>query len=340
MRARFEIPPRTGTGRAACHHGEILQGAFLDPRGDICPALVTLAMGNLGTYAEFVPVPDLPAERLTVDPPDRVKALRAAALTIETLDQRGRTVLCGGHLRLRGDVPVGLGMGSSTSDVIATIRAVVSSFGHRLSPRAVARLAVRAEEACDPLMLDGRPRLFAHRQGRVLEALGPALPSAVVVGCTTGGGRVVDTLALPAADYTDRDVSAFERLRLMLRRAVAAGDVALLGRVCTESAERNQRRLVKDELGVLVHVARGLGAAGVQVAHSGNVAGVLFDPAPPGLQQRLRACIRTLTGEGITVTRVFPTCDLTEDSHVPAHRRLPRSPGPHPRRRRTRLSSF
>ncbi|MGW5847925.1 GHMP family kinase ATP-binding protein [Streptomyces sp. NPDC055254] len=325
---------RTGAGHAACHHGEILQGVFRDATGRVCPALVTLPMTGPGSRAVFVPRPGTPPDRVTVLPGDRTKAARAAALAVAECARLRREPPCGGELRVTGDVPVGLGMGSSTSDVIAVLRAVADAYAVRLAPDAVARLAVRAELACDPLMLDARPVLFAQREGRVLEVLGARLPPLVVVGCALGGGAPVDTLSLPVPAYGDRDVRAYERLRALLRRAVATGDAALLGAVATASARRGQQVLRHPEFDVLTAIARRAGAVGVQIAHSGAVAGLLFDPAAPGLRHRVRAGVRALDGHGIPVTRTFTTFPTTEEfPHGPAHRGGGRPSGPDTPRR-------
>ncbi|MFD9906832.1 GHMP kinase [Streptomyces sp. NPDC059063] len=300
----------TGTGHAACHHGEILQGVFLDERGRRRAGLVTLPLAGLGTRARFVRRPG--TEDVTVVPADRTKALRAATYAMAECATRCQVPLCGGELRLFGSIPVGLGMGSSSSDVIAAVRAVADAFGARLDAGTVARLAVRAERASDPLMLDGRPLLFAQREGRVLEEFGAALPPAVVVGCTLGGGRPVDTLALPAQAHDDADVHAYERLRDLLRRAVTTGDPVLLGHVATESARRRQRVLAHEEFDVLTDIAGRAGAVGVQIAHSGNVAGLLFDPAAPGLRGRVACCTRALDAAGLPTTYTFHT-------HHPSH---------------------
>ncbi|MFJ9646144.1 GHMP kinase [Streptomyces sp. NPDC101206] len=314
----------TGTGYAPCHHGEILQGVFLDHDGRRCAGLVTLPMAGPGSRAEFTRRPGTAPGALTVVPADRTKAARAAALAIAECAERTGLPPCGGELRLTGDVPVGLGMGSSTSDVIAAVRAVADAYGLRMGAGTVARLAVRAERASDPLMLDdGRPVLFAQREGRVLEVLGPALPPLVVVGCTLGGGAPVDTLSLPVspspspspsvavavseADEDEDDVRACERLRTQLRRAVATGDVPLLGAVATASARRGQRVLGHPEFEALTAIARRTGAAGVQIAHSGAVAGVLFDPVAPGVRHRVRRCLHGLDAHGIPATRTFTT---------------------------------
>lgn len=315
-----------GSGHATCHHGEILQGVFLDASGRPCRGLVTLPMPGPGVRAEFTP---RPGGEVVVRPADRVKAARAATLTIAECARRTGLPPRGGFLVLDSDIPLGLGMGSSTGDVIAAVRAVVASYGVELPPGVVARLAVEAEHASDPLMLADRPLLFAHREGRVLEELGDALPPVVVVSCLTGGGRPVDTLGLPARDD---DVVAYEGLRAVLRRAIADADLGLLGQVSTESARHNQRVLPKEELAGLEAVAGRTGSAGVQVAHSGNVAGLLFDPAADDLDRRLWHCVRALTHRGIPVTRIFST-GRPKGGHGQPHRRRDQPTGPRTPRR-------
>ncbi|MFB6521858.1 GHMP kinase [Streptomyces sp. NPDC056401] len=350
----------TGTGQAPCHHGEILQGVFLDAAGRRCAGLVTLPMAGPGSSAAFVRRPGAEPEALTVAPADRTKAARAAVLAVAECARRTGQPPCGGELRLTGEIPVGLGMGSSSSDVIAAVRAVADSYGLRLEPSTVAGLAVRAELASDPLMLGGRPVLFAQREGRVLEVLGPALPPLVVVGCALGGGEPVDTLSLPTADVADADegdVRAYERLRALLRRAVATGSAELLGAVATASARRGQQVLGHPEFDALTALARRAGAVGVQIAHSGAVAGVLFDPAAPGLRRRVRGCLRALDAHGIPATRTFTTFagtgtgtgtgTTTEEiphhgpaQHGPAHRGVDRPAGPDTPRRPARLPAL
>lgn len=333
---------RTGTGYAPCHHGEILQGVFLDGEGRRCAGLVTLPLAGPGSRAVFVRRPGTAPDALTVVPADRTKAAHAAVLAVAECAELAGLPSCGGVLRLTGDIPVGLGMGSSTSDVIATVRAVADAYGLRgLAAETVARLAVRAELASDPLMWDGRAVLFAQREGRVLEVLGPALPPLVVVGCALGGGAPVDTLTLPAREAGDADIREYERLRALLRRAVATGDARLLGEVATASARRGQEVLDHPEFDALTAIARRVGAAGVQIAHSGAVAGVLLDPAAPGLRHRVRRCLRALDAHGIPATRTFTTAPTTKETpHGPAHRGGDRPAGPDTPRRPARLPAL
>ncbi|MFD8015847.1 GHMP kinase [Streptomyces sp. NPDC058955] len=312
--------PGTGTGHAPSHHGELLQGVFADAHGRPHAGLVTLPTTTPGTRADFTPHPGTPPDAVTVVPADRAKAARAARLAVAACAARTGRPAHGGTLRLTGAVPLGLGMGSSTSDVLATVRAVADAYGLRLDPGTTARLAVRAERASDPLMLDARPVLFAQREGRVLDVLGPALPPLLVVGCLLGGGAPVDTLALPAPAAGAADLRAYARLRDLLRRALADGDTPLLGRVATESASRAQHVLRHPEFDALVALARHTGAVGVQISHSGSVAGVLHDPNTPGAAHRAEATRRALDAHRIPHTRTFTAGGRPNSPHPPGTR--------------------
>jgi uncharacterized protein involved in propanediol utilization len=111
----------------------------------------------------------------------------------------------------------------------------------------------------------------------VLLDLGGPLPAVTVLGVNTEGGGV-ETLSLPPVPYTAWEVEAFQPVLGLLRRAVEKQDPALLGRVATASALINQRHRPKHHMPQLLRIAEETGALGVQVAHSGTVAGLLFEP--------------------------------------------------------------
>jgi uncharacterized protein involved in propanediol utilization len=284
-----------GVGWAACHHGELLQGVFADENHGLDRALVTLPLRSRGSRATFRTSSH---GTITVFPEDRTKARRAAELAVELCAREG-TVATGGRLDVASDVPVGWGMGSSTSDVIAAIRAVSDSYQVRLTLEQIAQLAVLAERACDSIMIEGRVVLFAHRRGAVLEVLGCRLPPLVVVGCVSTAVHGVDTLELPLAQYARHEIETFCGLRAALRKAIITQNVGLLGRVATASARINQRFLPKPELDFLIALSGQLGAAGVQIAHSGTVIGLIFDARLPDLACRIGRCIDALDCEGV-----------------------------------------
>ncbi|TWS24330.1 GHMP kinase [Tsukamurella sputi] len=283
-----------GTGRSAGHHGELLQGRFRCPVFDECPGLVTVPIGTVGSVAVFTPDgDDRVRTRTDGGAQDLEKARRAAEATIAHLRAHGAPGLTGGELRVTRTAAVGIGLGSSTADVLAAVRAVADSGGVHLDTDTVARLAVGAEGASDPLWSD-RPILFAHRHGHVIEELGPELPRMLLVRCVLGGP--VDTLALAPAGTGD--VEEYEELRALLRRAVADGDAAGVAAVATRSARLNQSRHYKPDLDRLIAAAERAGALGVQVAHSGNVAGLLFAHTLP---DRVRRAADRVRAEGFRV---------------------------------------
>lgn len=289
-----------GIGFAPAHHGELLQGMFLDDAGVPHRALVTLPQPALGTRAVF-----RPSYRHggVLGPPELIKVRRAAILTLGQLPGY-RTPAKGGQIEITSTVPRGVGMGSSTSDVTATIRAVADSHGHPLPKEEVARLAVLAECASDSVMIDDQVVLFAQREAVVLETFGQRLPPILVLGCDTAPEQEVDTLRLTPAPYDSAEIAQFGVLRAAMRRAVATSDVPLLGRVATASARINQRYLAKPQLELLLRIALKHGGCGVQVAHSGTVAGLIFDARAEAVGERIGRCAEELTRTGLPLTGV------------------------------------
>ncbi|MEO6503595.1 MAG: GHMP kinase, partial [Jatrophihabitantaceae bacterium] len=174
-----------------------------------------------------------------------------------------------------------------------------------LAKEEVARLAVLAECASDSVMIDDQVVLFAQREASVLEVFGLQLPSMLVLGCDTAPEEEVDTLRLPPAPYDSSEIARFGVLRAALRRAVAKADVALLGRVATASARINQRYLPKPRLETLLRLCAEHGGCGVQVAHSGTVAGLIFDARAEHVGEDIERCAAALSHAGLAVTGVI-----------------------------------
>ena len=214
------------------------------------------------------------ASMLEVIPAWKSKARRAAELALALI---GAPVV--GRLEIECAVATGVGLGSSTCDVVAAIRAVCSAHGVSLDPGELARLAIEAEGAADPIMFDGEMVLFAQRQGRVLESFGSWSPCYTVVSIDTDAGSAgVDTLSLPPPAYTDAELAMFERLVGRARDAFRQRDAGAIAAIATQSAALNQRLLALRNFHEIRQLADEYGALGVQIAHSGTLAGLLFDP--------------------------------------------------------------
>ncbi|WP_189936630.1 GHMP family kinase ATP-binding protein [Streptomyces sulfonofaciens] len=274
-----------GIGTAPSHHGELLQGAFED-HGEIRRGLVTLPCSLFGSSATIRLSRWEP--ELSVRPKWKTKSLSAVRGVLGALGMEGY----GGRLELHGDVAVGRGLGSSSSDVTAAILAVLSATGRHLPPERIARIAAAAEVATDPLIFD-RMLLFAQREGVVIEDFHRPAPSLEVVGFAFDD-QGLDTLSWPPARYTSWEIECFRALRGLLRRAVEHGHLAELGRIATASARINQRFLPVPRFERVLDVAAECGALGVQVAHSGTIAGLLFDARRPELERQAALAGRRL----------------------------------------------
>ena len=246
---------------------------------------------------------------LEVLPPWKQKAARAACLTLAHL---GLPVE--GRLEVECSVATGVGLGSSTCDVVAAIRAGRRPLrGTDLDAGTVAQLAVEAEGALDPIMFDRQMLLFAQRQGRVLESFGAWIPRFAVMSFDAdpaGGG--VDTLSLPVPAYTSDELTAFEHLVTRARAAFGrrdAGALASLAAIATQSAALNQRFLPLRNFGQICSAGGGVWCAGAaDLAHSGTIGGLLFEPglawADVTLEGRIAARMRSI---GVRPLGMFTT---------------------------------
>ncbi len=260
----------TGKGHAIAHHGELLQGVFKNDRGRLQRGLMTLPLDRLRSVATFK-LRETP--RINVLPSDRIKAENAARLTLKHIDRSH----AGGDLIVKSAIPVGHGFGSSTADVVASIRAVAAAHDVKLRRSSICRLAVAAEGASDAIPYEDQAVLFAHREGVIIEHFGGALPPLLVVGFKAHNGMPIDTLGLQPARYRSEEIQLFRILRGLASRSIRFQDPYLLGRVATVSAQISQRHLPKSRFDVALQIARQHHACGVQVAHSGSLVGILLD---------------------------------------------------------------
>lgn len=290
-----------GEATAPAHHGEILQGVFETGCG-LRRGLVTLPCPIYESQAVIRLAPGRGG--LAVTPSWKRKAWWAARLTLGALGHPHRR----GRLVIRSNISVARGLGSSTSDVCATVRAVADALGRRISPAEVAHLAVRAEHASDATMFD-RPLLFGHRDGEAIEHYPDPRYRLRVLGFSTQPKALLHTLAMPRARYTTWEIEAFRALRGLLRRALADGDAEGIGRVATASASLNQRHLPIPRFEELRALATSAGALGIQVAHSGCVAGILIDPSDPRCDDASAAVESRLARLGMPVQQSFEVSD-------------------------------
>ncbi|RAV32733.1 GHMP family kinase ATP-binding protein, partial [Corynebacterium heidelbergense] len=300
--------PMMGQGHCWGHHGEILQGSFTG----IGQGLVSLPIASRGSWARFTVDRHSPA---SVEPPAtdcyegqsrglsrircsswRSKTAAAAHLALEHIAAyRPEVATWTGSLEVGSSLPPGWGMGSSTSDIVAAIRAIANAAGITLPPEAIGRIAVRAEGASDPHG-EALPVLYAQRRGHVVRRWDRPLPPLVLVGCRCG--QPVDTVGTPPLEAD----TEYDELHTRLDVAILRSDARAIGEVATRSAELNQARVPKQRFGELVEICADCGGVGVQVAHSGAVGGILVDATAPGAAAQWARCRAALNHAGFPKT--------------------------------------
>ena len=292
--------PRLGQARevVGTHFTEILQGKFELEKNVPIRGLVTLRCNALRSAASVrVTIGD---PRIVVWPRHCKLAAQACRNTLRYLGEHGT----GARIALRSNIEKGIGAGSSTADVVATIKATAAALSHVLPPGVVAHLTVDTESASDPIMYpDTQECLFAHRSGTEIERFSGKLPALDVVGIVDG--TPVETLSHKPADYSRQQISEFEGLRVRLRAAITSGNVGEVGAIALRSAEINQEFLLKPRFELWKRLARASGAVGISVSHSGSAVGFLFDAADPLREARILALEELLRRERTPVTVRF-----------------------------------
>lgn len=245
-----------------------------------------------------------PGGRVT-GPREREKALLAVRRALNYLASPW-----GARVEICNPLPLGKGLASSTADVVAAVVATAGAMGTELSLEVIAQLAL-AIEPSDGTFLPGIVR-FDHLEGKEWEYLGQPPPLDILI---VDPGGTVDTIHfnrrrdLPALNLAkEREVKEATRL---VREGLAWGRADLIARGATLSALANQAILYKPELEPILKLATCSGALGVNIAHSGTVIGVLYQPGEVevnDLEGRIRAAFpyvnflrTTMTGGGVEV---------------------------------------
>lgn len=273
------------------HHGELIQGVFKNEDGKLVNGLVTLPYKNAKSKAEFYCDNSYSIKLLDGT---KKKAKKAAELTGKYLT--GKVI--GGTLSIENETPIGKGLGSSTTDVVCTIKAVAESLGYILSNNEVAMLAVKAETASDSIMFSDNAVLFAQRHGTVIKNFGKVLPNMYVLGIEVDHSKV-DTLSIEPPIYSEEEIILFSMLLKLLENGIRNQDVSLIGKVATTSSIINQKYLPKPNLTNLIRIVYKNKVAGIQVAHSGTVVGIIFDPKEPNFISKVDAIRKDLNSLGL-----------------------------------------
>jgi L-threonine kinase len=184
------------------------------------------------------------------------------------------------------DIDVGKGMGSSTADVLAGIRAVANAVGRRLDEAEEGALAARVESS-DGSMYPGIAAVN-HKTCEMVKAWDWFPEFAIVMLVPR---ESVDT---PSVPFNGQEGLAEEYASLLanMDSAIAERSLSRFAEQSTRSAELNQRFLVNPYSHTLSKRLDEFGALGLIVGHTGTVCGLLFPNTEEGQVTASQACFR------------------------------------------------
>ena len=251
--------------------GELVQGMtggahFLVtcPINQFSRASATLRVGDSGQ-------PDVAVRGIDHLP----KTRQAVAATLERLAPHLGIASLTAEVTIANPIPAGKGMGSSSADITAAVGAVGLAAGQPFSPESIAAIALSVEPT-DGVMFPGIA-LFDHRCGSIAESLGAPPPMEVII-IDTGGA--VDTLEFNRADRTalwQKIAARTDEALELVREGIRRGDPALVGRGATISARAGHLPAMAEWVERAAAFAESESTAGINVAHSGTVVGILLD---------------------------------------------------------------
>ncbi|MFF7456489.1 hypothetical protein [Kitasatospora sp. NPDC008115] len=261
-------PPPGGTLSGVCHGtlGELYQGPLhAGPRPDI--AVVSFPVDR-HSWVHFTP---------GTDPPDPLPLGAKAATAARLFLERFGLTLPPGRWCVHSELTIGVGMASSTADIVATLRCLFRIFALPYDTGVV--LAVLREiERADSVFLD---EFALHLSGRhrVVRRLGTGIGFHTAYITEPG---TVDTAAVTdlLLGHYRRHGEEYRRCLTDLLTGFAAGDPAAVARTATASAALSQLVLPKGTFDALLAHREEFGADGIFVAHTGCLIGYLLPERP------------------------------------------------------------
>jgi L-threonine kinase len=260
-RSMLELQGISASSTGTC--GELVQGQFCN--GD--DFLVTLPVNM---WSEICLELDFDSSAVQSMPASKEKAKLAVR---KTLDHLGFPSL-GAKFYVTSEIPEGKGMASSTADIVAACRATAQALGQDLSSEEISRIAISIEPS-DGIMYPG-VACYNHRRGELIEHLGN-LPPTAILAVDLGG--LVDTLCFNRIpkNYSAEELEMLAQAYELVRVGMCEQSLEKIGMAATMSAQVNQRLLPKPRLETLIEISAKYNAYGVCIAHSGTVAGLLFE---------------------------------------------------------------
>lgn len=276
-----DVEPIRGFGRGQLVLGECVQGR----RTDGTDFLITSPIAHYST-ARFTIDPD--RAEVKVEPQGYDKSQRAV---MDWLNREGLPT--GGRLEVNTPLPVCQGFGTSSADITASLRAAANAWRRTVTPEDISGIAITIEPT-DGSMYDFSVA-YAHRDGKLLETLGPLPHFIALTVCDSEGVDTVEFEGWRAVegnlDYTPADIRRLEQAWGKVRQAIQTQDVTLLGQACQVSAEINEKILPKPSYPHMHELLTSGVGEGLLTAHSGSAVALLLNPNQPNFRAQYEQAV-------------------------------------------------
>lgn len=275
-------PGREGRGTAPGTCGEFAQGILSDGT----PFHVTCPINKSATVVASLR--EAKALKILGLGEHHRKLELAIQHTVELLDLGAVEVM----VRHWSDLDIGKGMGSSTADVLAGVRAIADAAGESLTPETEGRVAATVESS-DGSMYPGIAAVN-HKTCELVETWDWS-PEFVIVMLVPNNS--VDTASIPFLGQ-EKLAEEYDDLLERMNGAVQSRSIAEFAEQSTRSALMNDEFLLNPYSRNIRSRLDEFGALGLNVGHTGTVCGLLFANTDAG---------RTAASEAsLEASRQFP----------------------------------
>lgn len=170
----------------------------------------------------------------------------------------------------QSEIPVGVGMASSTADLTLACAGLAHYLGYPITSTELAKLLVQIEPT-DSIFFP-EITLFDQNQGQLYQKIGTYPEMGVLV---LGLEATIDTIEFKQKRLWVPDVSQAYK---MVGAGLQKNDLSLMGLGAMLSAVHWQEILPKPRLNEIIDIALAFGCYGIQIAHSGTILGIMYDP--------------------------------------------------------------
>lgn len=270
-----------GSASANGTFGELLQGVLPNSKEHF---LVTLPIDSC-SHSLFVP--DTKSTEIKVFPSHKKKSLLLAQAILKNFN-----IETGGKLLIESELLEGKGLASSSADLVATAKAVLSAINKNIHISDLLQFLKQIEPS-DGVMYSNCVA-FYHRKVTLLNKLG-ILPCATIIGIDEGG--IVDTIEYNKLghSFSDSELNMYATLLEEITSAFQENDLYRIGHIATQSAIMNQKYNPKIYLDHFINISKKHHCAGVVVAHSGTCVGILLDESDKSFLEKKHLVIQEIT---------------------------------------------